>query len=131
MGVCLVHQIESQIKSLKFYISCLFHARNSLPFKQSCMWHDKNLMTENVKEKRTVCTNFYKCIIYREGHDGFFKVISLKFIDSTDGSNSTRRDICWMRILRTLAPEGQNIDCECIFEPSYGDHWAILQNYCQ
>ena len=77
---------------------------------------------ENVKEKRTVCTNFYKCIIYREGHDGFFKVISLKFIDSTDGSNSTRRDICWMRILRTLAPEGKNIDCECIFEPSYGDH---------
>ena len=41
-------------------------------------------------------------------HNGFLEDFSIAFIDKTDGSNPTRREVYWRRVLKTVTPYGLN-----------------------
>ena len=41
---------------------------------------------------------------YSKGHNGFLENVSIYLIDKTDGFQPKKRENCWMRTLKTLAP---------------------------
>ena len=41
-------------------------------------------------------------------HSGFLEDCSITFIDKTDGSDTTRREEYWRRVLKSVAPYGLN-----------------------
>ena len=50
---------------------------------------------------------------YSEGHNGFLEDVSVTLIDKTDGRDPKKREFYWMRTLKTLAPDGLNIE-DCV-----------------
>ena len=49
---------------------------------------------------------------YSDGHNGFLENVAITLIDKTDGRDPKNRENYWMRTLKTLAPDGLNIeDC--------------------
>ena len=55
--------------------------------------------------------NFYEHF-YSDGHNGFPEDVAIPLIDKTDGKNPKNKGNYWMRTLKTLAPDGFNIeDC--------------------
>ena len=47
---------------------------------------------------------------YSDGHNGFLEDVAITLIDKTDGKDPKNRKNYWMRTLKTLAPEGLNIE---------------------
>ena len=47
---------------------------------------------------------------YSEGHNGFLDDVSVTLIDKTDGKDPKKREYYWMRTLKTLTPDGLNIE---------------------
>ena len=48
---------------------------------------------------------------YSEGHEGFLKDVSITLIDKIDdASDYKKRENYWMRTLRTLVPDGLNVE---------------------
>ena len=45
-------------------------------------------------------------------HQGFLKYVEVQLIDKTQASNPTNREFYWMRTLRTLYPDGLNIESD-------------------
>ena len=43
-----------------------------------------------------------------EDHNGFLNDCSITLIDKTDGSAPLKREQYWMRVLKTISPEGLN-----------------------
>ena len=43
-------------------------------------------------------------------HKGFFEDVAVRFSNKTQGSDPTKRDFYWIRTLRTLYPDGLNIE---------------------
>ena len=44
-----------------------------------------------------------------DGHNGFLEDCSITLIDKTDGSDHTRREEYWRRVLKTVTPYGLNM----------------------
>ena len=59
---------------------------------------------ENVKQK------FLQSYFLQRDHQGFLKDVEVRFIDETQASDPTKREFYWMRTLRTLYPDGLNIE---------------------
>ena len=49
-------------------------------------------------------------IFLSDGHNGLMNDCEIIFIDKTDPSDSTRLEFFWMRVLKTIAQLGLNID---------------------
>ena len=49
-------------------------------------------------------------IFLSDGHDGLMNDCEIIFIDKTDPSDPSGREFFWMRVLKTIAPLGLNID---------------------
>ena len=47
---------------------------------------------------------------YSDGHNGFLEDDAITLIDKTDDRDPKNRENYWMRTLKTLAPEGLNIE---------------------
>ena len=47
---------------------------------------------------------------YSDGHNGFLEDVAITLIDKTDRRDPKNRENYWMRTLKTLAPEGLNIE---------------------
>ena len=45
-------------------------------------------------------------------HQGFLKDVEVWLIDKTQASDPTKREFYWMRALRTLYPDGLNIESD-------------------
>ena len=60
---------------------------------------------------KTTSTN----IFLSEDHNGLIEDCEIIFIDKTDPSDPTRREYFWMRVLKTTAPLGLNIDEGCVY----------------
>ena len=45
---------------------------------------------------------------FSNDHNGFLEDCSIALIGITDGSDPTRREECWRRVLRTITPYGLN-----------------------
>ena len=50
---------------------------------------------------------------YRNGHNGFLEHVAITLIDKTDGRDRKNRESYGMRTLKTLAPDGLNIE-DCV-----------------
>ena len=50
---------------------------------------------------------------YSDGHNGFLEDVAITLIDKTDGRDPKNRENYWMRTLKTLAPQGLNIE-DCV-----------------
>ena len=51
--------------------------------------------------------------IISDGHNGFLEDVAITLIDKTDGRDPKNRENYWMRTLKTLAPQGLNIE-DCV-----------------
>ena len=61
---------------------------------------------KNVKQK------FLKSHSLQDGYKGFLEDVEVRLIDKTQGSDSTKREYYWMRTLKTLYPDGLNIESD-------------------
>ena len=61
---------------------------------------------ENVKQK------FSQSHFLQRDHQGFLKDIEVRLTDQTQASDPTKREFYWMRTLRTLYPDGLNIESD-------------------
>ena len=61
---------------------------------------------ENVKQK------FLQGHFLQHDHQGFLKDVEVRVIDKTQASDPTKREFYWMRTLRTLYPDGFNIESD-------------------
>ena len=61
---------------------------------------------ESVKQK-FLQSHFLQC-----DHQGFLKEVEIWLIDKTQASDPTKREFYWMRTLRTLYPDGLNIESD-------------------
>ena len=61
---------------------------------------------EDVKQK------FLQSYFLQLHHQGFLKGVEVGLIDKTQTSDPTKREFYWMRTLRTLYPDGVNIDSD-------------------
>ena len=61
---------------------------------------------ENVKQK------FLQSHFLQRDHQGFLKDVEVRLIDKTQASDPTKREFYWMRTLRTLYPDGLNIESD-------------------
>ena len=61
---------------------------------------------ENVKQK------FLQCQFLEPDRKGFLKDVEIRLIDKTQGSDPTKRKLYCIRILKTLYPDGLNIDSD-------------------
>ena len=59
---------------------------------------------ENVKQK-SLQSHFLQ-----DDHEGFLEDVEVRLIDKVQGSNPTIREYYWMRTLKTLYPDGLNIE---------------------
>ena len=60
----------------------------------------------NVKQK------FLQSHFLQDDHKGFLEDAELRWIDKTQGSDPTKQEYYWMRTLKTLYPDGLNIDSD-------------------
>ena len=61
---------------------------------------------ENVKQK------FLQSHFLQDDHKGFLEDVEVRLIDKTQGSDPTKREYYWMRTLKTLYPDGLNIESD-------------------
>ena len=61
---------------------------------------------ENVKQ------TFLQSHFLQRDQQGFLKGVEVRLIDKTQASDPTTREFYWMRTLRTLYPDGFNIESD-------------------
>ena len=59
---------------------------------------------ENVKQK------FLETYFLQDDHKVFLEDVEVRLIDKTQGSDPTKREYYWMRTLKTLHPDGLNVE---------------------
>ena len=67
-----------------------------------------NVMTENMREVRLVWKNIFLNILFVKTitlHD-----VSVTLIGKTDSKNNIKREHYWRHTLKTLAPNGRNVE---------------------
>ena len=67
------------------------------------------IMIESTLVRRAVCNNIYFKHFNNMGHNGFLNIVSITFIDKTEGKNPKKRDY-WRRTLKTYSPFGLNVE---------------------
>ena len=55
---------------------------------------------------KTITINFF----LSDSHNRLMNDCEIIFMDKTDSSDPTRREYFWMRVIKTIAPLGLNID---------------------
>ena len=55
---------------------------------------------------------FLKSHFLQSDHQGFLKDVEVRLIDKTQVSDPIKRKFYWMRTLRTLYPDGLNIESD-------------------
>ena len=66
----------------------------------------ENSVMENVKQK------FLQSQFLQDDRKGFLEDVEVRLIDKTQGSDHTKREYYWMRTLKTLYPDGLNIESD-------------------
>ena len=59
---------------------------------------------ENVQQK------YLQCHFLQRDHQCFLKDVEIRLIDKAQASDPTKREFYWLRTLRTLYPDGLNIE---------------------
>ena len=63
-------------------------------------------------DMENVFTKFLQSHFFQDDHKDFLEDVEVRLTDKTQVSNSTKREYCWMRTLKTLYPEGLNIESD-------------------
>ena len=73
-------------------------------------WNNYKCCQRNAADGGTPNQNYFHQHFSSDDHNGLMNDSEIIFIDKTDLSNPTRRELFWMRVLKTIAPLGLNID---------------------
>ena len=63
-----------------------------------------------MREVSLVCKNIFLNILIVNGALGFWCDVSVTLIDKTNGENPIKREHYWRHTLKTLAPDGLNVE---------------------
>ena len=75
---------------------------------------------ENVKQK------FLQSHFLQDDQKGFLEDVEVRLIDETQGSDPTKREYYWMRTLKTLYPDGLNVESDYqLLLCSLGNIWSL------
>ena len=55
---------------------------------------------------------FLQSYVLQLDHQGFLKDVEVRLLDKTQSSDPTKKEFYWMRTLRTLYPDGLNIESD-------------------
>ena len=62
----------------------------------------------------------------QDDHKGFLEDVEVRLIDKTQGSDPTKREYYWMRTIKTLHPDGLNIESDYLLPLcSLGNIWSL------
>ena len=73
-------------------------------------WNNYKSCQKNAADGGTPNQHYLHQHFLSDDHKGLMNDCESIFIDKTDSSDPTRREFFWMRVLKTIAPWGLNID---------------------
>ena len=73
-------------------------------------WNNCRSCQRSAADGGTPNQNYFHQHFLSDGHNRLMNDCEIIFIDKTDPSDPTRREFFWMRVLKTIAPLGLNID---------------------
>ena len=80
----------------------------------------ENSNMENAKQK------FLQSHFLQDDHKGFLEDVEIRLTDKMQGFDSTKREYQWMRTLKTLYPDGLNIESNySLLLCSLGNIWSL------
>ena len=71
-----------------------------------------NLKLEKLRNMENIKQKFLQSHFLQPDHKGFLKEVEVRLIDKAQASDQTMREFYWMRTLRTLYPDGLNIESD-------------------
>ena len=84
---------------------------------ETIYWRNFSLRWNNYKSNNRKFQRGESCLqehllrhFYNKGHEGFLQDLSITLIDKTDACYPKKRENYWMRTLKTLAPDGLNVE---------------------
>ena len=73
-------------------------------------WNNSKSYQRNAADGGTPIQNYFHQHFLSDGHNGSMNGWEIIFIDRTDSSDPTRKKFVWMRVRKTMAPFGLNVD---------------------
>ena len=73
-------------------------------------WNNYKSCQRNAADGGKPNQNYFHQHFLSNGNNELMNDCEITFIDKTDPSDPTRREFFWMRVLKTIAPLGLNID---------------------
>ena len=101
-GKCLIHLFSCKVCGSWYVGSTVDRFQPRWSNYKSCQRHAADGGTTN--------QNYFHQHFLSDGHNGLMNDCEFIFKDKTDFSDPTRREFFWMRVLKTIAPSGLNID---------------------
>ena len=103
---CLICLLSCKICGKQYVGNNTDHFRSRWNNYKSDVREAKSGNMGNVKQK------FLKSHFLQSDHQGFLKYVEVWLTFKTQASDSTKREFYWMRILRTLYPDGLIIESD-------------------
>ena len=111
------HKFDCNDKCLIYLFSCRTCGKQCMgktTDRFRCRWNNykmearktENGDMENVKQK------FLQSHFLQDDHKGFLEDAEVRLINKTQDSHPTKREYYWMRKLKTLYPDGLNIESD-------------------
>ena len=99
---CLIYLLSCKVCGIQYVGSTVDRFR----FR----WNNYKSCQRNAEGGGNPNQNDFHQHFLSEGHNGLISNCEITLIDKTDPSDPTRREFFWMRVLKTIAPLGLNID---------------------
>ena len=111
------HSFHCNDKCLIYLLSCKSYdkqyVRNTTDHFRS-RWNNYNSDIRKAEsgDMENVNQKFLQSHFLQRDHQDFLKDVEVRLIDKTQASGPTKREFYWMRTLRTLYPDGLNIESD-------------------
>ena len=99
---CLIYLLSCRVCGIQYVGSTVDRFR--------LRWNNYKSCQRDAASGGSPNQNYFHQHFLSEGHNGLEQDCEIIFIDKTDPSDPTRREYFWMRVLKTIAPLGLNID---------------------
>ena len=111
------HWLTSDDKCLVYLFTCKTCSKQytgKTTYQFRFCWNDYKSNDRKFKRGEPRTQKHLHEHFYRDGHNVFLEDVVIILIDKTDGRNPRSRKNYWMRTLKTLAPDGLNIE-DCVW----------------
>ena len=112
--VCKInHSFNCNSKCLSYLFSCKvcgIQYVGSTVGRFQLRWNNYKSCQRNAADGGVPNQNYFHQYFLSDGHNGLMNDCEIFLIDKTDSSDPSWREFFWMRVLKTIAPLGFNID---------------------